>query len=93
MNIPTPPPTPESQTLPRSLRRPINDRMIAGVAAGFAEYLEIDVTAVRIAIAVLVVVGGAGIALYVAGWLLMPQEGSDRSIAQRLFRSRRATSN
>jgi phage shock protein C len=67
--------------------------MIAGVAAGFAEYLDIDVTIVRIAIAVLVVVGGAGIALYIAGWLLMPAEGSDRSIAQRLIRSRRASSN
>jgi phage shock protein C len=93
MNVPPPPPSPESQTPPRSLRRPMNDRMIAGVAAGIAEYLEVDVTAVRIAIAVLVLVGGAGIALYIAGWLLMPAEGNDRSIAQRLLRSRRATSN
>jgi phage shock protein PspC (stress-responsive transcriptional regulator) len=63
--------------------------MIAGVAAGIAEYLDVDVTIVRIAIAVLSVFGGAGIALYIAGWLLMPIEGSDRSIANRLTRTAR----
>jgi phage shock protein PspC (stress-responsive transcriptional regulator) len=66
--------------------------MIAGVAAGFADYLDVDVTVVRIVIAALVVVGGVGIALYIAGWLLMPNEGSERSIAHRLTRSHRAPS-
>lgn len=58
--------------------------MIAGVAAGIAEFFDVDVTIVRIAIAVLTVFGGAGLALYVAGWLLMPNEGTDRSIANQL---------
>jgi len=58
--------------------------MIAGVAAGIAEFFDVDVTIVRIAIAVLIVFGGAGIALYIAGWLLMPNEGTDRSIANQL---------
>jgi phage shock protein C len=58
--------------------------MIAGVAAGIAEFFDVDVTIVRIAIAVLTVFGGAGIALYVAGWLLMPNEGTDRSIANQI---------
>ena len=58
--------------------------MIAGVAAGIAEFFDVDVTIVRIAIAVLTVFGGAGIALYIAGWLLMPNEGTDRSIANQL---------
>jgi phage shock protein PspC (stress-responsive transcriptional regulator) len=66
--------------------------MIAGVAAGIADYLDVDVTIVRIVIAVLVVCGGAGVALYIAGWLLMPDEGSDRSIANRLTGTRRAGS-
>jgi phage shock protein C len=74
------------------LRRSTSDRMIAGVAAGFAEYLDFDVTVVRIVLAALVVVGGAGLALYVAGWLLMPVKGSEQSIASRLTRSRRASS-
>jgi phage shock protein PspC (stress-responsive transcriptional regulator) len=58
--------------------------MIAGVAAGIAEFFDVDVTIVRIVIAVFTVFGGAGIALYIAGWLLMPNEGTDRSIANQL---------
>jgi phage shock protein PspC (stress-responsive transcriptional regulator) len=90
MNTPPPPPIDGTQTRPRTLRRPNNNRMIAGVAAGIAEYLDIDVTVVRIVIAVLVVAGGAGVVLYIAGWLLMPNEGSEQSIASRFTRSRRA---
>lgn len=66
--------------------------MIAGVASGLAEYFDIDVTIVRIAIAVLTVIGGAGIALYIAGWLLMPNQGSERSIANKVTGTRRAYS-
>src|ERR1700758_2030634 len=47
-----------------ALYRPGNGRMIAGVAAGIAQYLGIDVTIVRIAFAVLTVIGGAGIPVY-----------------------------
>jgi phage shock protein C len=63
------------------LRRPIQDRMLAGVAVGMADYLGIDVTLVRIALAVLAVMGGAGVPLYLAGWLLIPEEGSTESVA------------
>ncbi len=66
--------------------------MIAGVASGIAEYLEVDVTVVRIVIAVLSVCGGAGIALYIAGWMLMPNEGSEQSIASRVMRTHRTWS-
>jgi phage shock protein C len=66
--------------------------MLAGVAAGIARYIDIDVTIVRIAIAVLAVMGGAGIPLYVAGWLLIPEEGSEQSIASQFFQSRQARS-
>jgi phage shock protein C len=83
MDTPTSTPTGDN-TSRRTLHRPIKDRMIAGVAAGIAGYFDVDVTIVRIAIAVLSVFGGAGIALYIAGWLLMPIEGSDRSIANKL---------
>ena len=64
-----------------ALRRPFSDRMLAGVAAGLARYFGVDVTLVRIAFVVLTVVGGAGIPLYLAGLLLIPEEGSDQSIA------------
>jgi phage shock protein PspC (stress-responsive transcriptional regulator) len=69
------------------LRRPAGDRMLAGVASGLAAYFGVDVTIVRIAFAVLTVVGGAGIPLYLAGLLLIPDQGSDQSIAGSLIES------
>jgi phage shock protein PspC (stress-responsive transcriptional regulator) len=61
--------------------------MLAGVAAGLADYLGIDVLIVRIVFAVLAVVGGAGVPLYLAGWLLIPEEGAEQSIASDLIQS------
>jgi phage shock protein PspC (stress-responsive transcriptional regulator) len=69
------------------LRRPFEDRMLAGVAAGLARYFGVDVTIIRIAFVVLTVVGGAGIPLYLAGLLLIPEQGSDQSIAGSLIES------
>ena len=70
-----------------ALRRPFEDRMLAGVAAGLARYFGVDATIVRIAFVVLTVVGGAGIPLYLAGLLLIPDEGSDQSIAGSIIES------
>ena len=73
---------------PLPLRRPVGGRMLAGVAAGVADYLGVDVMIVRIVVAVLAIVGGgAGILLYLAGWLLIPEEGSDQSLAAELIGS------
>jgi phage shock protein C len=69
------------------LCRPIHGRMLAGVAAGVADYLGIDVTIVRIVLAVLTVMGGAGVPVYLAGWLLIPEEGASQSIASDLIES------
>jgi phage shock protein C len=73
------------QSLP--LRRLLDGRMLAGVAAGIADYLGVDATIVRIALVILVFVGGAGIPVYLAGWLLIPEEGSDQSLASELIQS------
>ena len=70
-----------------ALRRPYQDRMLAGVAAGLARYFGVEETIVRIAFVVLTFVGGAGIPLYLAGLLLIPDEGSDQSIAGSLIES------
>jgi phage shock protein PspC (stress-responsive transcriptional regulator) len=70
-----------------ALRRPYQDRMLAGVAAGLARYFGVDLTIVRIAFVVLTIVGGAGIPLYLAGLLLIPDEGSDQSIAGSIIES------
>lgn len=63
------------------LRRPRQDRMVAGVAAGFGHYLGIDVTLVRVALVVLCFAGGIGLPLYLASWLLIPDDGAEQSIA------------
>jgi phage shock protein PspC (stress-responsive transcriptional regulator) len=65
----------------RSLARRRGDRMLAGVASGIAAYLGIDTLLVRIAFAVLSIVGGVGIPLYIVCWLLIPDEGATQSIA------------
>ena len=71
----------------RELRRPADGRMLAGVAAGIARYLDVDVTIVRIVFVVLGFLGGAALPLYVAGWLLIPEEGAEQSIASELISS------
>jgi phage shock protein C len=61
--------------------------MIAGVGSGIADYLGIDAMIVRIALVVLVFVGGIGLPLYLASWLLIPEEGHEASIAGEFVRS------
>jgi phage shock protein PspC (stress-responsive transcriptional regulator) len=61
--------------------------MLGGVASGIAHYLRVDVTVVRIIFAVLAFMGGAGIPIYLAGWLLIPEEGARQSIASDLIDS------
>ena len=73
------------------LRREREGRLAGGVAAGIASYAGVDVTIVRIAFAVLAVAGGgAGIPLYIAAWLLIPEEGASESVASHLFRTHQA---
>src|SRR5215472_11981181 len=79
-------PEASAETRPQPLYRPFQDRMLAGVAAGIARYLGVDVTVVRI------VFGGAGVAVYLAGWLLIPEEGSEQSIASQFIQSLQARS-
>jgi phage shock protein C len=69
------------------LRRAYNGRILAGVCAGIADYLAVDVTLVRVAFAAFTFLGGAGVPLYLACLLLVPEEGSDQSIASSLLDS------
>jgi phage shock protein PspC (stress-responsive transcriptional regulator) len=69
----------------RLLRR-TNDGILGGVASGVARYFHVKATHVRIAFAILSILGGGGLALYLASWVLIPEEGSDSSLAEQLFR-------
>ncbi|HET7735210.1 MAG TPA: PspC domain-containing protein [Nocardioidaceae bacterium] len=57
-----------------ALRRTTYDRKIAGVAGGLARHLNIDPVIVRVVLVVLIFFGGAGIILYGAAWLLVPED-------------------
>jgi phage shock protein PspC (stress-responsive transcriptional regulator) len=71
------------------LRRSTDDRMLAGVAGGIARYLNVDATLVRIGIVALTLLTGAGAALYIAAWLLVPADGEDQSVAAAWLAARR----
>jgi phage shock protein PspC (stress-responsive transcriptional regulator) len=71
------------------LRRSSEDKMLAGVAGGIARYLNTDATLVRIMIAALVLFTGAGAALYIAAWLLIPADGDDQPVAAAWIAARR----
>ncbi len=69
----------EPATLPTTrhpLQRSRSDRMIAGVCGGAGRRLDIDPTLLRLALVLLTVFGaGIGVVLYVAAWILVPQDG------------------
>lgn len=59
--------------------------MLFGVCGGIGQYLGVDPNLLRVGFAILTVIGGSGIALYLIGALLIPEEGAEHSIAQQLL--------
>jgi phage shock protein C len=66
----------------RPLRRSRDNRILGGVSGAIAERFDVDINNVRIAFVVLAVLGGGGALLYAAGWLLIPDEAAEASIAE-----------
>lgn len=52
------------------------DKKIAGVCGGFAEYLDLDVTLVRLVWVMLALAGGWGLIGYLVAWLILPEEAA-----------------
>lgn len=69
------------------IERSSSERWFAGVAGGIAAKAGIDPLIVRGIFVVLAVLGGPGILLYLAGWLLLP-DNSGRIHLEDLFRGR-----
>lgn len=68
----------KSAGAPQRLYRVMWDKKIAGVCSGFAQYLDVDVTLVRLAVvAGTLFSGGLGLLAYIAAWIIMP---SDRRV-------------
>lgn len=57
----------------KRLYRSSDQRMLAGVCGGIAEYFGWDPTLVRVGWIVLTLLGGSGVLLYLILWLVMPQ--------------------
>src|SRR5690348_1619325 len=85
--------TENTTTLPngnvRRLERSRSDRMVAGVAGGLACYFDIHPAVYRVGFVVLTLLGGAGIIIYLALALVMPDEGKEDSYATAALRNRR----
>ncbi len=76
----------EAQPRARRLVRKRDDRMIAGVCSGIGDYVGMDANIIRLLVVLLAVLGGgAGVALYIAGWLLIPEEGAAESVGAQLL--------
>jgi phage shock protein C len=89
---PGPPPPPSHETRQRrGLRRPREDRLLFGVCAGVARYLDVDVTLVRVVTVLLTVFGGSGVVLYLVGLLVMPSADDSEGSANRSGRPEGAT--
>jgi phage shock protein PspC (stress-responsive transcriptional regulator) len=73
----------------KRLERSSSERVIAGVAGGLGRYFDLNPTFFRLGFVVLTLLGGAGILIYLAAVLVMPDEGQERSIAEDVLARRR----
>ena len=58
----------------RKLYRSKANRQVAGVCGGLAQHFNVDATLIRVLFVVLAVLGGSGLVLYVAMWIIIPKE-------------------
>jgi len=86
---PLPPPPPPAGHARRLYRR-TDTMMIAGVAAGVADYFEIDPTLVRIAFVIAAFLGGAGVVAYGVAWILVPPSHEVSSRGENVVRRLKA---
>jgi phage shock protein PspC (stress-responsive transcriptional regulator) len=73
----------------RLLRRSRSDRTLAGVCGGLGAYFELHPAIFRVAFVALTLLGGAGVLIYLAAILVMPDAGREDSIATAFLRRRR----
>lgn len=67
--------------MPTRLERSSTDKMIAGVCGGIAQYLQVEVTWIRLVFAILAVFGGVGLLAYIVLAIIMPLP-AQRAVAE-----------
>jgi phage shock protein PspC (stress-responsive transcriptional regulator) len=80
--------TTHTQSIKR-LERSSSDRIVAGVAGGLGRYFDLNPNFFRLGFVVLTLLGGAGILVYLAALLVVPEEGKEHSIAAEAIAGRR----
>jgi phage shock protein C len=58
----------------RKLYRSRTNRKLAGICGGLAEYFGVDATLIRVLFVLLAVLGGSGLVLYLAMWIIVPNQ-------------------
>jgi phage shock protein PspC (stress-responsive transcriptional regulator) len=73
----------------KRLERTKSPRIFAGVAGGLGRYFDLSPAVFRLGLIVLTLLGGAGILVYLAAVLVIPEEGAEQSFAERVLSERR----
>jgi signal transduction histidine kinase len=73
----------------RPLRRGRDNCILGGVCGGFATRLGIKERNIRVIFALLTLVFGLGVLLYMTFWLVLTRSGEEHSIIQQIFQNRR----
>jgi phage shock protein PspC (stress-responsive transcriptional regulator) len=73
----------------KRLERSSSDSLVAGVAGGLGRYFELNPAVFRLGFVILTLLGGVGVLVYLAAVLVIPREGSERSIAADVLAERR----
>jgi phage shock protein C len=61
----------------RRLYRSRSDRKLAGICGGLGQFFNLDPTLIRVLFVVLAVLGGSGILIYLAMWIMVPNQPQD----------------
>jgi phage shock protein PspC (stress-responsive transcriptional regulator) len=86
---PTAPTTAAEPRPVRRLTRSRDGRWFGGVCSGLGRYFDVSPAIYRLAFAALALAGGTGVLLYLAAWLVIPDDGEESSLAETALREHR----
>jgi phage shock protein PspC (stress-responsive transcriptional regulator) len=73
----------------KELHRSRSDHMIGGVCGGLGQYFDVNPVFYRVGFVILTLLGGAGVLVYGAAALVIPNEGETESIASDILKNHR----
>jgi phage shock protein PspC (stress-responsive transcriptional regulator) len=78
-----------AHTTYKELQRSRSDRMLGGVCGGLGQYFDVNPVFYRVGFVILTLLGGAGLLVYGAAVLVIPDEGQEDSIAADVLKHHR----